>query len=276
MGFLSKLTKGIGKALKGIGKALKKTVKGVVKLGKKVLSGIGGFMGKLGPLGTIAIGMMMPYAIPAMQSSSIGWVQSLGNGLASAGSSIGGWIKGIGEGTSFSGITEGIGNYFSSWSKAGNIAEGAANLLGDNASVGLFKSSALGETSLTPTLDASASQGLFESKALGEGVGITAQEAGATSALRGAEAMKSVFAPQESLLSKMVKEGAKALSGMGQGGGGTPTMPIDTSGYALSSAQVGSSTGPAGGGTSFIGQDLTGLLKTEEFAQRQASLLGRR
>lgn len=86
---MSGVARAVKKVFKGVGKIVKKVVSGVVKLGKKIVQGVGKFMGKIGPIGTIAIGFLAPYAIGAMASSSIGWVSSIGKGLQA----VGGLIK---------------------------------------------------------------------------------------------------------------------------------------------------------------------------------------
>ena len=55
MGFFSKIFKGIKKVFKKIGKAVKSVFK---KVGK--------FMGKIGFVGQLALGLIMPYALPAL------------------------------------------------------------------------------------------------------------------------------------------------------------------------------------------------------------------
>jgi len=109
------VVKAIKKAVKGVGKAVKKVVKGVVKVAKKVVSAVGDAMGKLGPVGTIALSFIAPYAIGGMAGSSIGWVSTIGKGLQAIGSTIAAPFKAIS-------------------SAAGNLLGGAAKSLGTFAS----------------------------------------------------------------------------------------------------------------------------------------------
>ena len=82
---MSGVVKAVKKVVKGVGKAVKSVVKGVVKVAKKVVSTVGKVMGKLGPIGSIAIGMIAPYAIGAMAGSTTGWVSAIGKGLQTVG-----------------------------------------------------------------------------------------------------------------------------------------------------------------------------------------------
>ena len=109
------VVKAIKKAVKGVGKAVKKVVKGVVKVAKKVVSAVGDAMGKLGPVGTIALSFIAPYAIGGMAGSSIGWVSTIGKGLQAIGSTIAAPFKALS-------------------SAAGNLLGGAAKSLGTFAS----------------------------------------------------------------------------------------------------------------------------------------------
>jgi len=60
MGFLSKIFKPFKKIIKGVGKAIKGVAKVLWKPIKAVLKPIGKIFGKLGPLGTIALGFLLP------------------------------------------------------------------------------------------------------------------------------------------------------------------------------------------------------------------------
>ena len=66
MGFFSKIVKGIKKVVKKIGKGIKSVFK---KVGK--------FMGKLGFVGQLALGLIMPYALPALGGMLGGFATSL-------------------------------------------------------------------------------------------------------------------------------------------------------------------------------------------------------
>lgn len=73
--------KTVKKQVSGIAKSVKKVVSGIVKAGKKVVGKVGKALGKLGPIGTIAIGFLAPYALGALAGSSIGWVSTIGKTL---------------------------------------------------------------------------------------------------------------------------------------------------------------------------------------------------
>ena len=66
MGFFSKIVKGIKKVVKKIGKGIKSVFK---KVGK--------FMGKIGFVGQLALGLIMPYALPALGGMLGGFATSL-------------------------------------------------------------------------------------------------------------------------------------------------------------------------------------------------------
>ena len=60
MGILSKIFKPFKKIIKGVGKAIKGVAKIIAKPIKAVLKPIGKIFGKLGPIGTIALGFILP------------------------------------------------------------------------------------------------------------------------------------------------------------------------------------------------------------------------
>ena len=83
MGFFSKIFKGVKKVFKKIGKAVKSVFK---KVGK--------FMGKIGIVGQIALGFIMPYALPALGAALGG----LSTGLTAFGAKAGGFLGTIAKG----------------------------------------------------------------------------------------------------------------------------------------------------------------------------------
>lgn len=121
---MSSVAKGIKKVVKGVGRVVKGVVKGIAKLGKGIVKGVGRFMGKLGPIGTIAMGFLAPMAIGAMAGSSVPWLSSLGKGVQAitstvtapfkmAGQAIGKGISGFGnmvggQGSAFASVTDKI------------------------------------------------------------------------------------------------------------------------------------------------------------------------
>lgn len=93
MGFFSKIVKGIKKVVKKIGKGIKSVFK---KVGK--------FMGKIGFVGQLALGLIMPYALPALGGALGGFATSLMN---TAGSGV------------FSSIARGAGQFLNAAVKVG-------------------------------------------------------------------------------------------------------------------------------------------------------------
>ena len=95
MGFLSKIGRGLKKAFKSVFKGIKKVVKPIGKALKKGLGKIGKAFGKLGPLGTLALSLMLP-GLGALWTQFGGWASTLGGplgtimkGIATAGNTIG-------------------------------------------------------------------------------------------------------------------------------------------------------------------------------------------
>lgn len=93
MGFFSNIVKGIKKVVKKIGKGIKSVFK---KVGK--------FMGKIGFVGQLALGLIMPYALPALGGALGGFATSLMN---TAGSGV------------FSSIARGAGQFLNAAVKVG-------------------------------------------------------------------------------------------------------------------------------------------------------------
>ena len=143
MGSVSKVFKKVTKAAKKpLSKITKGIAKGIVKVGKAVMRGVATVNKKLGPLGTIALSMAMPWAL-----------QGIGTGFAkmAATQATGPWtgfIKSIGQmgmevgkgyrfatgkiSTGFTNITNRISQSFSQIGKGNNIfakiSNGAKNL----------------------------------------------------------------------------------------------------------------------------------------------------
>ena len=114
MGFLSKAFKGIKKVVKGIGKRIKKTFKS-----------IGKFMGKLGIVGQIGLGLLMP-GIGAMFGKFAGALIGTGGTVATAAGNFINAALNIGTkvGNVFTSITKGVTNV------VGEVVGAAANQLG--------------------------------------------------------------------------------------------------------------------------------------------------
>jgi hypothetical protein len=95
MGFLSKIGKGLKKAFKSAFKRIKKITKPIGRALKKGLGKVGKFFGKLGPLGTLALSLMLP-GLGTLFSQFGAWASTLSgplgavmNGIATAGNAIG-------------------------------------------------------------------------------------------------------------------------------------------------------------------------------------------
>ena len=155
MGLFKKIKKGVSSVTKGIGKAVKSVVKGVVKVGKKIVKGVGKIMGKLGPIGTIAIGFLAPYALGAIAGAGMGWLSTaatkimevsslvsntiaapfkalgstIGSAVSQGGASLGGSLGGsLGQGITT--ITSKIGSALGG-AASGDITAGAKKIFGD-------------------------------------------------------------------------------------------------------------------------------------------------
>lgn len=136
MGFLSKAWKGVKKAVKKVAKGAKKLAKKVVtsiplgdkiwkeggRLGTKVMKGIGKITNALGPVGMIALSVLMPYAAPlwsafgAAAGAAGGIMGSIGSAIYTAGNWVGATL-----GSMTSGISKGISQLASgNFAAAGN------------------------------------------------------------------------------------------------------------------------------------------------------------
>lgn len=95
MGLLSKIGKSIKNTFKKTFKRIKKVLSPIGKALRKGLGKVGKFFGKLGPLGTLALSLMLP-GLGALWTSFGGWASSLSGplgtvmqGVASAGNAVG-------------------------------------------------------------------------------------------------------------------------------------------------------------------------------------------
>src|SRR5210317_1611979 len=87
MGSVAKVFKKATKAItKPVSKAFKGVAKGIMKVGKATMRGIAKINKKLGPLGSIALAVAMPYAlgglssgVTALQGSQYKFLQAIGN-----------------------------------------------------------------------------------------------------------------------------------------------------------------------------------------------------
>lgn len=156
MGLFSSIKKAVSGAFKGIKKVVKKVAKGVKKvakgivtstplghklwkeggkLGKKIMKGVGKFMGKLGPIGSMALSFVLaPVMGPALGAlwSSFGagaasmaasantlmaTLGTVGKGIFAAGNFVGGTLGALGNA-----VTEGAKNVM-----AGNFSQAATS-----------------------------------------------------------------------------------------------------------------------------------------------------
>ena len=343
---MSGAAKAVKKIVKPITKIAKKVVKGVVKLGKKVVKGVGKATGKLGPIGTIAMMYVAPWAISSMAGSSIGWVSSLGKGLQAVGSAVQAPFKALGQvaggvvdkvgsslaqsvggslgqgiqtittkmtdflGYQGNGISEGVQNVFdgvkADWNNAfgteftassGQVAQTAAQQAstsaleagltpgGEQAKM-LMEQTAGMDGFMSQGIDRGAIEALKDSKGYNLSRHLAEQNVGFGQAGVRASVGEDPFTvdgagaagAQPSLLDKAKKAftGMGSLAGAGKGTASSIVQPINPGSYSLESATPGPGVGAGGsGGTSFYAQNLTGLLPTEEYVQRQQSLLGR-
>lgn len=176
MGFFSKIFKGVKKIFKGAAKLVKNVVKKVVDVGKKIVKGVGKVVGKLGPIGTIAIGFLAPYAIGAMAGMG-GWVGTIGQTLQAVGSTIAAPIKAVGQAigagintmgtglsTALGGSGSAIGQGVMSLTdkitgflgyQGGSVVDGAKKIFGDVATqwgtIGTQSTTAIGDVATSAT-----------------------------------------------------------------------------------------------------------------------------
>ena len=140
MGSVSRVFKKVTRAVKKpISKAFKGVAKGIMKVGKATMRGVAKLNQKLGPLGSIAMAIAMPYALSGLSSLTTTAMNSTNTFLKSIGT-IGNQIRtgyqafnaGISKG--FSTITKSISKGFQKFAPQGvknmfsNISTGAKNL----------------------------------------------------------------------------------------------------------------------------------------------------
>ena len=140
MGSISRVFKKVTRAVtKPISKAFKGVAKGILKVGKATMRGVAKLNQKLGPLGSIAMAIAMPYALgglstmttAAMNSNSV-FLQSIGNVGNAIRTGYQAFNAGVSKG--FSTITKSISKGFQRFAPEGvknmfsNISTGAKNL----------------------------------------------------------------------------------------------------------------------------------------------------
>jgi len=150
MGSVTKVIKKVTKAVtKPVSKAFKSVAKGIMKVGKATLRGVAKLQAKLGPLGSIAMAIAMPYALSGL-STAIGTAGVPQLGIKASGmlGSENIFIRSIGQvgnairtgyngavakvSTKLNSITNSISKGFSNFGKGNNIfskiSDGAKNL----------------------------------------------------------------------------------------------------------------------------------------------------
>ena len=117
MGSVRKVFKKVTKAVKKpVSKITKGIAKGIAKVGKAVIRGVAKINKKLGPLGTIALSMAMPYALSGLGQGFANMAATQGTGPFST------FIKSIGQ------MGVNAGNKFNAIS--GQISKGFSNITG--------------------------------------------------------------------------------------------------------------------------------------------------
>ena len=136
MGSAKKVVKKVTKAVtKPISKAFKGVAKGIMKVGKATMRGVAKLNKKLGPLGSIALAVAMPYALGGL-SSIVGSPAMAGYGGSGLMGSTNTFLKAIGNvgnsirlgynaatgavGKAFGSITNSIKEGFSRFAPKGN------------------------------------------------------------------------------------------------------------------------------------------------------------
>lgn len=139
MGIFSKIKRAFKKITSGIGRAIKKVVKGIGKVAKSILKPIGKVFGKLGPIGTLAIGFIVPWAVGAMATMG-GTIGAIGKGLQAVGKFATAPIRAAGKlvGNAVGAGAQAIGNAVGTEGLFGqginSITSKVANLVGYNGS----------------------------------------------------------------------------------------------------------------------------------------------
>lgn len=126
MGSVRKVFKKVTKAVKKpVSKITKGIAKGIAKVGKAVIRGVAKINKKLGPLGTIALSMAMPYALSGLSAGFTNMAATQGTGVFNT------FVRSIGQigvdiGSKFSSITGQIGSKMSSITN--RITKGFSNI----------------------------------------------------------------------------------------------------------------------------------------------------
>ena len=117
MGSVRKVFKKVTKAVKKpVSKITKGIAKGIAKVGKAVIRGVAKINKKLGPLGTIALSMAMPYALSGLSAGFTNMAATQGTGVFNT------FVRSIGQ------MGVNVGKGFNAIS--GQISKGISNITG--------------------------------------------------------------------------------------------------------------------------------------------------
>jgi hypothetical protein len=271
--------KSFKKAVKGVVKGVKKAGKGLLKAGKGVLGKFGEFQNKLGPLGTIALMIAIPYAMNyyaatygtvgagAVGTTAVGEAAIGTEALAATSSSVG---------SGAIGISEGIGTIGTSTALTGEAAA-----LGGIGGESLYASTALAET--LPITGAPTALGVEMAAYTPEIGAFSAEEALALKSTTGIEALGYDIAGPTSKpfdYGKAARAVGKSLLGggaAGAAGGFDYSLPEPTPLSPVSTVKGISAGAGAGVGVSKFVEEaqpgLVGRIRQEE--ERYKSLLAR-
>ena len=113
MGSVSRVFKKVTKAVtKPVSKAFKSVAKGIMKVGKATMRGVAKLNKKLGPLGSIALAVAMPYALSGLSAGTTAAMSSQ-NAFIKAIGTVGNQIR-----TGYQAFNAGVGNAFSTITKS--------------------------------------------------------------------------------------------------------------------------------------------------------------
>ena len=113
MGSVSRVFKKVTRAVKKpVSKAFKSVAKGIMKVGKATMRGVAKLNKKLGPLGSIALAIAMPYALGGLSTATTAAMNSTNTFIKAIGT-VGNQIR-----TGYQAFNAGVGNAFSTITKS--------------------------------------------------------------------------------------------------------------------------------------------------------------
>lgn len=273
--------KNFGKAVKGVVKGVKKAGKGLLKAGKGILGKFGEFQNKLGPLGTIALMLAVPYAMN-YYAATYGTVGATAAGEAAIGTeALAATSSSVGTGAIS--MSEGVGALSTAEVAAfeSTALAGEAAALGSIGGESLYASTALAEA--LPVTGAPTALGVEMAAYAPEIGAFSAEEALALRATTGVEALGyDIASPTTKPFDwkKAATAAGKSLLGGAEAGGAggydyslpepAPLTPVE----AIKGISAGAGAGI--GVSKFVEEaqpGLVGRLRQEE--ERYKSLLAR-